>query len=93
MEDQTQVPSTPTQAKEKMLEISINELKTKLGIKALNIIHNPKTGKYFASNEDGTITLRVVGSYKSFLPKKFIYDSEESLKDGCIVNENLVETL
>ncbi len=67
-----------------MLFISIPELKSRLNTQTLDIVKSPKTSKLFGNT--GSANLRVEQSIDLKKPVKFMYESDDTFNDGCIVN-------
>lgn len=74
-----------------MLFITIQELKSKLGVSSISIRKSKSTGKTYADYGNGK--LKVEGNIDETLPLKFIYESEDLFDKGCIVNIRPVEDL
>lgn len=67
-----------------MVFITIQELKTKLGVATLDVVKNPHTGKLFASG-DGRVNVKIEQKLDNTLPIRFMYEPEK-FNEGCIVN-------
>lgn len=68
-----------------MLFITVEELKTKLGATAINIVKSPKTNKLFGNTSNGK-NLKVEQTLDSTKEVRFMYESDDTFDSGCIVN-------
>lgn len=72
-----------------MIFIEMNDLKAKLDLSVLDLIKSPKTGKLFGAGVTGSgipVNLKVEQAIDVTLPTKFMYESADSILEGCIVN-------
>lgn len=72
-----------------MIFIELSELKSKLDLIGIELIRSPKTQKLFASSTNGKglpVVLKVEQSIDVHKPTKFMYSTEDTILEGCIVN-------
>lgn len=72
-----------------MLFIEVSELKAKLDLSVIDLIRSPKSGKLFGAgitNSGIPVNLKVEQAIDTKLPTKYMYESVDSIMEGCIVN-------
>lgn len=77
-----------------MLFISLSQFRTMVGLTPtapISIVKNPNTAKLFANTEVGNY--KVQQNLDITLPIRFMYESEETLSEGCIANVNPGEVI
>ena len=67
-----------------MIFLTIDELKAQLGVKTLDVVKNPNTGKLFASG-DGRVNIKIEQAIDKTLPIRFMHEPDK-FNEGCIVN-------
>ncbi len=69
---------------DKMIFITIPELKTKLGVDKIEIVKSPKTDKLFAHCSAGNYKVEQAIDLKQ--PLRFMYETEDAFNEGCIIS-------
>ena len=88
----TEIPASAT----KVLFMTIEDLKARFGVTQIGIIRNPNTNKLFADMIGANIRLKVEQNIDTTQPIRFLYESDEQIAEGCIVNvktDNTIATL
>ena len=71
-----------------MLFCTLDQFRSKIALPAntpaISIVRNPNTDKLFADTAKGNY--KVEQAIDTKLPIRFMYESEDKLSEGCIVN-------